>query len=378
MKTYSLFFTLLALFALGCSKSDEPTDEGGKLKHKGEAAYTLLLKRNGRLIGTLLHADDNKISTVDDADSGFEATDAPLLLFEEDRILTLYHKTSDCTGNITVHDFKTGTFKRWEIFTDLDACQLAAKAIVKAGSTVYLAYESGGSDDTVASFVRVIDISGSESSFKDIALPFRPQGVAFANNRLFVLGLDDEITDEHKLTVFEEKMTTSPYTQNLGYNAKGIFTDAKGDIVISYDELHTTFDSATLDDEFTNYPSGAAPNFSGSEFRYFDSSGRMYYAMLAGTHSSYERIPAVYDFKKNSSVLYAYENFLTVAERKFKFEIENTTVVKYDEANNLLLVGYKKSGGGNKGGLLRIKPIPQPAFSDNLDLDGIPYAIYID
>ncbi|HET8736235.1 MAG TPA: hypothetical protein VFM69_06535 [Pricia sp.] len=378
MKTYSLFFTLLALFALGCSKSEEPTDEGGKLKHKGKAAYTLLLKRNGRLIGTLLHADNNKISTVDYADIGFETTDTPLLLFEEDRILTMYHKTSDCTGNITVHDFKTGTFKRREIFTDLDACQLTAKAIVKAGSTVYLAYESGASDKTVASFVRAIDISGSESSFKDVALAFRPQGLAFANNRLFVLGLDDAITGKHKLTVFDEKTTTSPYTQNLGFDALGIFKDFDGDIIIGYEDHHTTFDSASLDYDFTNYPSGAFPNFTGSEFRYFDSSGRMYYAMLAGTHSSYERIPAVYDFEMNSTVLYAYENFLTEAERDFKFEIENTTVVRYDEANNLLLVGYKKSGGDDRGGILRINPVPNPAFAGNLDLDGIPYAIYVD
>lgn len=100
--------------------------------------------------------------------------------------------------------------------------------------------------------------------------------------------------------------------------------------------------------------------------------------MLAGTYSKYSLIPAVYDFNKNSAILYAFENFLTETQLDFELEIENTTLVHYDEVNNLLLIGYKKSGEDKKGGLLRINPVPQPKFAGNLDLDGIPYALYVD
>jgi len=34
-------------------------------------------------------------------------------------------------------------------------------------------------------------------------------------------------------------------------------------------------------------------------------------------------------------------------------------------------------GGSNEGGLMRIKPVPEPAFIDNIDLDGVPYQIFI-
>ena len=76
-------------------------------------------------------------------------------------------------------------------------------------------------------------------------------------------------------------------------------------------------------------------------------------------------------------MLYAYENFLTETQRDLEFEIKSTTMVGYDEKNNLLLIGYSKTGGSKKGGLLRIKLGLEPEFVDNLDLDGAPYALFI-
>jgi hypothetical protein len=377
MKTYSLFYALLAVFAIGCSKSGGPIDDGGKNEPGVEAAYTVVVKDNGQLTATLLNADAETLS-INDAESGFADTAEPELLFEEGKVLAMYHKKSDCSGKITVHDFNAATSKSFDVFTDLGTCNLTAKAIVKGGNTVYVAYELEQNTKTNGYFVRAVDISGAEATFVDVELEFKPVGLAFAQNRLFVLGLDEDITGDHKLTVLNTGANTAAYTENLGLDARGIFKNPDGNIVVSYDDRHTTFNSATLDFNYTNYPPDTAPNFIGSEFRHFDSSGKMYYAMLAGTHSIYKRIPAVYDFEKNSTVLYAYENFLTEAQRNFKFEIENTTVVQYDEANNLLLFGYEKSGGNSKGGLLRIKPIPEPEFVGNLDLDGIPYTIYID
>ena len=138
--------------------------------------------------------------------------------------------------------------------------------------------------------------------------------------------------------------------------------------------MHTTYNSTTLDFNYTNYPDGKSPNFVGTTFKHFDLAGKMYYAASAGENSSYSHIPAIYDFENQLTVLYAFENFLTEAQRNVQFSIENTTAVNYDEKNNLLLVGYAKSDGSG-GGILRIKPAPEPTFIGNLDLSGIPYVI---
>ncbi len=378
MKSYSLFSALLVLLATGCSKSNEPYDDG-KSKTEIDAAYTLVLQGNGQLIATLLNADGETLR-INTAESGFKDTAEPELISEEGKVLTMYHSKSDCSGEITVHDFNADTSRRFDVFTDLGACNLSPLAIVNSRNTIYIAYELGQSmgKGTSEYFVRAIDISGDDATFIDTSLAFKPVGLAFAKNQLFVLGLDEDITGEHKLTVLDAGTCTVVYTKNLGFDARGIFKNSDDNIIVSYDELHTTINSASLSFNYTNYPANAAPNFTGSEFRHFDSSGKMYYSMLAGPLSVYSRIPAVYDFDNNSAVLYAYENFLTAAQRNFEFRIENTTVVQYDETNNLLLVGYKKSGDAEKGGLLRIKPGPEPEFAGNLDLPGIPYAIYID
>ncbi len=378
MKSYTLFSALLVLFAMGCSKSDEPGHDG-KIKSGNEAAYTLILKGNGQLNATPLNADGETLA-INTAESGFKDTAEPQLISEEGKVLTMYHSKSDCSGEITVHDFNGDTSRRFEVFTDLGTCNLSALAIVNSGNTVYIAYGLAQNMGKGSSeyFVRAIDISSDDATFIDTSLAYKPVGLAFAKNQLFVLGVDENITGEHKLSVLDADTRTVVFTANLGFKALGIFKNPDDNIIISYDELHTTINSATLSFNFTRYPANAAPNFIGSEFRHFDSSGKMYYAMLAGPLSLYSRIPAVYDFHKNSAVLYAYENFLTAAQRNFEFKIENTTVVQYDETNNLLLIGYKKSGGDEKGGLIRVKPVPVPEFVGNLDLPGIPYAIYID
>lgn len=377
MKTYNFIYAFMALCILGCSKSDGISDDGVQIEQSVEADYTLLVNSDGKLAGTLLNGDAETLS-VNEGDSGFTTIAEPQLIYEEGKVLTMYHKTSNCSGTVTVHDFNDGTSNSFDLFADLGACNLTPKAIVKGGKTVYVAYEKEISAEITEFVVRALDTSGTNATFEDVSLDFSPVGLAFSNNRLFIMGLDEEVTGEHKLTVLSAGTNTEIFEGNLGFNAKSIFKNPEGNIIIAFDELHTTVNSKTLAYGYTNYGPGSAPNFTISGLRHFDSTGKMYYAMLAGTHSMYSQIPAVYDFNKNSAVLYAYENFLTEAQLNFEFEIENTTLVHYDEANNLLLVGYRKSGEDNKGGLLRINPAPEPKFAGNLDLDGIPYAIYID
>ena len=92
--------------------------------------------------------------------------------------------------------------------------------------------------------------------------------------------------------------------------------------------------------------------------------------------TSYPNIPAVYDFETNTAFLYYYENFLSEQEQLVEFEIGDTSMVSYDAKNNLILIGYQKSGDPGKGGLLRVRPIPNPAFIDNIDLNGVPFQMY--
>lgn len=374
MKTYNLCCALLALLVFACSKSEEvlPEEEN---KQNVESDYTLLVNNNGILSGNVIIADAETLS-IATTDSGFSDVSEPQLTFEADKVLTMYHKKSDCNGEITVHDFKDASTQTFDVFTDLEDCDLTSNAVLKGGNSVYIAYEVEKDDEPDAYFIRAIDLSAVESDITDIEIEFQPVGLAFANNRVFILGYEN-ISREHRLIVLDTETKAEIHTDNLGNNARNIFQGPDGNIIVGYDELHVTIDNRTLALDYTNYDSATAPNFVSSQNLNFDSTGRLYYAVSSGVHSNYSRIPAVYDFNKNSAVLYAFENFLTKAQRNFEFEIENTTFVNYDEANNLILVGYSKSGGGNKGGLLRIKPIPEPAFVGNLDLEGVPFAIYI-
>lgn len=220
-------------------------------------------------------------------------------------------------------------------------------------------------------------INKANDSFFDIALTNPPKDMAFANDRLFVLTLDVLDSGKNALSVINTKTDIIIHNQLLSFDARRIFRGPQESIIVSYDHLHTTINSTTLANNNTMYGEGIEPNFKQASSLRIDSEGKLYYDMPGGSHSSYPTISAIYDFEENSAVLYAYENFLTEAQRNFEYEIERTTMVSYDEANNLLLIGYKKKGHQNKGGLLRIKPAPAPKFIDNTNLEGVPYELHI-
>lgn len=376
MKTYNSVWALMALFIIGCN-TDEVSDTDEKPDVNLLSNYTVLVNTNGMLSGKRINIEAETFSTTDEL-SGFSNIGTPQLISEEGKILAMYHQLADCSGSVTIHDFSESTSKSIDVFTDVDKCDITAKAIVNGSNSVYVAFEKTSNVETKEYFIRSLDIAKTGTAFVDVQLEFKPEGLAFANNKVFILGLDEEGQGEHKMTVLDAKTNTRIFEENLGYDAQNIFKNPKGDIIVGFNELHITYNSISLTSSNTNYPLGKEPNFVNSELKHYDSSGKMYYAALSGTHSLYSQIPAVYNFSTNLAVLYAYENFLTEAQLNFEFKIENTTVVHYDEANNLLLVGYKKLGEGDKGGLLRIKPIPDPKLIGNLDTDGIPYAIYID
>ena len=163
---------------------------------------------------------------------------------------------------------------------------------------------------------------------------------------------------------------------NLGFDAAHIFENPNGDLIISYPELHTTLNTSNLTVVYTPYGVGTEPNFVDSRNVSFDLEGKMYYQMNIDAGET-ETIPAVYDFNGNNAVLYFFENFLTDAQLKVEFKVASATTVVYDEESDLILIGYKKSGTGSAGGIMRITPSPDLTFVDNIDLGGIPYTIFM-
>lgn len=373
MKTYTSLWALLTLVIIGCSSSEEPLviDEQPT---SVDADYAVMLSSGTALSPQLLNAN-GELLTLNPVESGLSGTSMPLLTAFVGSEFLQYHKNG-CSGRITLHDFATDVTEEIDVFDDLNDCMLTTTAMLGSSTTIAIAYEREIDGKNSSYGVRIIDRGNTELEFVDIPLNKKPMDLALANNRLFIMTLDLELSEENFLSVLDLSSNSLVHEMNLGFRARRVFSTAAGTVIISYDELHTTLDSSSLSFVFTNYAEGTEPEFTTNTFDRFDDKGKLYYPKRSSAVSSYPEIPAVYDFGKNLVTLYAYENFLTEAKRDVEFEIETTTTVNYDQKNDLIVIGYKKVGS-QAGGLLRIKPSPEPAFVDHLDLDGVPYVLFI-
>lgn len=373
MKTYISIFVLLALVVIGCSKSDENTIIEEK-PTSIDADYAVLLSSGTALTPQLLNAN-GELLTLNPEESNLGSKAIPQMSSMQGSEFFQYHK-SGCAGKITHHDFATDETEELDVFDDLDDCMLTANALLTSDTKICIAYEREIDEKTSDYGVRIIDRKSADLEFVDIPLNKKPLDLAIANNRLFIMTLDVELSEENYLSVLDFSSNSLVHEMNLGFRARRVFSTSDATVVISYDELHTTLDSSNLSFVFTNYAEGTEPQFTGNTFDCFDADGKLYYPKASEAVSTYPEIPAVYDFEKNLVTLYAYENFLTEEKRDFEFEIETTTTVNYDEKNGLIIIGYKKVGK-QEGGLLRIKPTPEPAFVDQIDLEGVPYALFV-
>jgi len=374
MKTYNIFYVLLALVIVSCSKFDV-NDSGGENEKSIDTDYALLLSEGGMLTTQLLNANAEVI-TLNPTQSLLVEKSIPDVSSMKGTSFLQYHVSDNCGGTLTKHDFRTDTSTEVIVFADLMDCNLIATAIAESANSIFITYVLTNTNPD-GYMLRVIDATTTDFNFVDVVLGKKPVDLAIANNKLFILTIDEQITDENGLSVFDLSTNDLIHEINLGYDAHRIFKDSNNNIIISYEELHTTLNSSTMEVVYTQYEDGTEPNFVSATSSQFDVSGKLYYPVVSGGHSTYSEIPAVYDFTQSLTTLYAFENFLTESERDFEFEIETTTAVGYDEENNLILIGYKKIGAANKGGLLRIKPAPEPALIDNTDLDGVPYEIIV-
>ncbi len=376
MKTYNIFYALLALVIVSCSKSDSDASTPEEEKSKSiDADYVMLLNEDGMLSTQLLNANAEVITLNPETSTLIEKTIPDLSSMKGSSFLQ-YHKTDNCGGAIVQHDFSTDASTEIVVFNDLMDCDLTATAITFSDNSIFISYKLVNTNPD-SYMVRIIDAKSADFSFVDVGLDKKPVDLAIANNKLFILTIDELITDENSISVLDLNNNTLIHEIGLGYDAQRIFKDVDDNIIISYEELHTTLNSSSMSVVYTQYETETAPNFVNSTSNQFDISGNLYYPSISGQHSAYAEIPAVYDFNQNLIVLYAFENFLTESKRDFEFEIGTTTAVGYDQENNLILIGYKKAGTSKKGGLLRVKPAPEPAFIDNIDLEGIPYEIIV-
>lgn len=365
----------MALVVVGCNTTDEIP--GGEEEKAVQSNYTLILNANGILSSQHLNADAEVMTINSEDTDAFADIDLPELTYRNGDVLGFYHEQSDCSGKVTLHDFKEDAANEIVVFTDIADCHaLTVTSLTHALGRVYLSYVIEVSSKDKTYFIRAIDSGTDPESFVDIELGKKPLQMVVANNRVFVLTFDEEETNENGLVTIDVNSNTIINEKNLGYDARQLLVDANKDIIIGYDSLHTLMDSKTLALNYYNYEEGKEPNFATSNATFFNSSGNLYYGRPT-PDGIFPSIPAIYDFGLKTVYLYYYENFLTETQLQFEYEIANTTMVSYDDTNDLLLVGYSKTTGVNKGGLLRIKVDPEPELIDSIDLEGVPYTIYM-
>ncbi len=378
MQTYRIYFLLLALFMLGCSDNTEEdlnTIEGFP---NVDADYTLLVQSNELLSLINLKADAETIF-LDPGITEFQGISLASVIYRDGNEISIFNSETDCSGRISFYDFNNDALQKTVVFDDLGNCDLIVHAIAHSENKFYIGYEvpGVGAKETLY-YIRIIDTSFSEIEFVDIELDKRPIQAVFSNNQVFILSEDIEDDNKNSLMVFDTVIEEFVADINLGFEVQRIFKSDVGNIIVSYPELHNLISSSTISIIATiRYEEGKEPRFGDAKSSFYDDIGNLYYSMptnFSGT--SYPNIPAVYDFQNNTAILYYYENFLSEQEQLFEFEIGDTSMVSYDAKNNLILIGYQKSGDPGKGGLLRIRPIPNPAFIDNTDLDGVPFQMY--
>lgn len=379
MNTCKSCLVLLAVLAIGCSTSEsEPVVDENEVSV--DVSYSVLLTHNDLLTESLLNAN-GEVITQNPANSSFESIEVPQLSYRDGTLLSFYTGGEDCTGTLISVDFGTYVSREFTVFDDLVNCELEVRSITHSANAIYLVYSIPGDGlKGMDYFLRSVDATSAEGTFSEIQLEKVPEQIVFANNRVFILSGDPDEENKYGLVVYDVSSESLIHDINLDFDAQKLFRTIDGNIIVSYPDLHLTINSGTMGITSTvRYNDGQEPKFGYTQAGYFDTQGNLYYPMptdFSGTE--YANIPGVYDFATNTAILYFYENFLTVEEREFEYDIGDTSMVSYDAENHLILIGYQKSSDANKGGLLRVKPIPDPKFIDNIDLEGVPFQVFVD
>lgn len=377
MRLYAKFISVFCLLLTACSKegvSESPITT----EENVEVNYSILQTSDDILSEVNIIADRENI-LASNRSQAFESIAMPLLTnFSLDEAL-FYNNTSDCSGELLNYDLDKDTSKEFSFFEDSKNCDRQIYAIKTADIGFFILYSLPGDflkDEKF--YLRLVDNKDLESGFEDFEMDKKPTQLVYANGRLFVLVEDLALGNVYSMQVFDLQKKEWILEINLGDEVERLIRTPDNNLMITYPDLHNVYSTITLDVlSSTRYLEGTEPHLGETEIHHFAPDGKVYFASATNLNGTiYPQIPAVFDFERNTTILYYYENFLTEEEQRFEFDIGNTTAVAYDSKNNLMLIGYQKSQNPNKGGLIRIKPAPNPKMVDQTNLEGIPLYIY--
>lgn len=361
----------MAFSFIACDKSTEENLE--ELPTAINTNYTVVLKSN-KLTATIIASDEEGLA-VKNAATNFE--DIPFTALKHraaDEVS--YYYTSNCKATIQLYDAVSDTTTMLSVFDDLDPCSIEVTAIAHTEAEMFVSFERDLIGKDKQYIVRIISLASENSTFIDIILDKKPVDLISSSNRLFVMTINEYVTDEFHLSVIDLNTKENLIELDLGNDARKLLKNNSNQIIISYPELHTTLDPMTLDIKYTMYGEGTAPGFLTTIDSFMDTAGRIYFQKIMPT-ATITAVPAIYDFDKNNTVVYLFENFLSESELNVKYGISATTSIGYDEKNNYVLIGYQKKSDAGKGGILRISPAPDFEVIDNIDLEGVPQTIFV-
>lgn len=373
MKTYTFVAVLMMAFSfVACEKSNETSPD--ELPSGFAVNYTVLVKSNDRLNTQFLGSTDAGLVVKNEGSTFSEIPSNALKYRSSDRMSCYF--TTNCKAKVQLYHVANDVSTILEVFNDLNVCSITVTAISQTNDYLILSYvrELAGKERQM--MVRFISLISESPEFIDIPLDKRPVDMITSSDRLFVLTLNEFVTDEFHLQVIDMTSKESLMELDLGRKAAKLFKNNDGDVIIGNPELHTTLNPATLDKSYTMYGENTDPGFLTTNDSFMDSYGKLYFQKTIPS-GVIQTVPAIYDFQKNKTVVYLYENFLSEAELKVKYNIAATTSIGYDEQNDFVLIGYAKNNQLGEGGILRIRPTPNFKIIDNIDLAGIPQTIFV-
>ncbi len=377
MYTERLAVLLLGLMLLACSTSEEgppqpPVDDIGVPSN-----YSILLSDGTTLKSTSYEANAVGImpqsGTNDLQPIGF-----PELTYRDALSFSFLKTEGNCTAMVHYWEAATATIRQIALFVEEPDCERNITSVAHSGKQVLVSYGRPGDGPKVLDyFISSIPLAEGGAEWKDLALEKEPLQLLWSSDRIFVLNFDHS-NGKNSLLVLDDSNGQLINELDLGTDVLKILKNSAGQLLVSYKERHLLIDAHSLETlSRVVYTAGKEPNFGNSEVGYFDPGGTLYYSMPTGLNSTeYEHIPGVYNFEKHTAYLYYFENFLT-EERRELFDIGDTRALGYDHHNGLILIGYRKAINPLKGGLLRVKPVPEPKFVDQIDLEAVPLHILV-
>lgn len=376
MNTQRLAVLLLGLLLLSCSKSED--SDGTPTEDSGVATkYTMLLEQGDMINSTGFNADALTVSPGGNQITGLPV-EFPEITYREGNSFSFLRVLPDCNPEIRHLSGSGSLLKIDSFFGDTQVCERRYISLAHSAEHVFLGNSSPGTGiKETLHHIRILAMDNSTPLVGRIALENEPIQLFWSEPRLFVLEYNIE-TGMYTLAAYNIQNGESEGELDLGTGVMKVLKNPAGQLLVSYQVRHVVVDTASLQIiGRVLYNDGKDPRYGESPATYFDPSGILYYAMPTDfNNTTFAHIAGVYDFAKYTAYMYYFENYLN-AEDIERYGIGDTKSVAFDHHNGLLLIGYEKEGSTGKGGLLRVKPVPEPKFIDQTDLEGVPLHLIV-